>query len=70
MQKSATQKFVTLVIYRTPQGVATANGGKLLNLVNRHRGETTSAEFRDAWDAICVEKYGRPCDLIGVTYSG
>lgn len=62
-------KIVKLVIFRTPQGIATANGGKLLNLVNRHKGETKSEEFRTAWDAICLEKFGRVCDLIGVTYA-
>lgn len=66
---SAMQKLVTLVIFRTPQGISTANTGKLLNLVNRYKGETTSEEFRAAWDAICVDKFGRPCDLIGVTYA-
>lgn len=62
-------KTVKLVIFRSPQGIATANGGKMLSLVNQHKGETNTDEFRSAWDAICMEKFGRICDLIGVTYT-
>lgn len=58
-----------LIVIRDPQGISTLSSGRLLNLVNRHKCDTRSAEFKAAWDALCVERYGKPCELIGYTYA-
>ena len=62
-------QMATLIIIRGPQGISALHDGKLLSLVNQHKCETTSDEFKSAWDAICSEKFGQPCELIGITYA-
>lgn len=63
------KEVAKLVVIRGPQGIATVTGGKLLNLVNRHHCDFSSAEFKAAWDSICQDKYGQACELIGITYA-
>ena len=65
----ATGKQAKLVVIRGPQGISTANSGKLLNLINSYRCETHSEEFNKAWEALCIDKYGEVCELIGITYA-
>lgn len=62
-------QLAKLIVIRGPQGISTLNSGKLLSLVNRYKCETESAEFKTAWDALCIDRYGTPCELIGITYA-
>ena len=61
--------IASLVVIRGPQGIATINGGRLLNLVNSHKCKIDGAEFKVAWDALCIDKFGQTCELIGITYA-
>ena len=58
-----------LVLIRSPQGIATITGGRLLDLVNSHKCLIDSSDFQSAWDAACQDKYGQTCELIGITYA-
>jgi len=62
-------QIAKLIVIRGPQGISTLSSGKLLNVVNRYKCETNSDEFKAAWDAICIDKYGKDCELIGITYA-
>ena len=62
-------QLAKLIVIRSPQGISTLASGKLLSLVNRFKCDTGNAEFRTAWDALCFDKYGKTCELIGITYA-
>jgi len=58
-----------LIVIRGPQGISTFNSGKLIGLVKRYKCETDGAEFKTTWDALCIDRYGQPGELIGITYA-
>lgn len=62
-------QIAKMIVIRGPLGISTLGSGRLLDLVNRFKCETSSAEFNSAWEALCMDKYHQPAELIGITYA-
>ena len=63
------QRTAKLVIARTREGIVTLSHPTLLALVDRHDGQTNSAEFMNGWDSICEQMFGERYAFIGTTYA-
>ena len=62
-------QIAKLIVIRGPQGISTLASGKLFDLVNRYKCDTSSAEFKSAWEALCMDRYHQLAELIGITYA-
>jgi hypothetical protein len=61
-------KHAIYVIVKSKDGQIENIDHGLLNLINRHHCDITSAEFHKDWNAYCLHHFGYVLEIVDVGY--